>query len=289
MSRVLAVLAVSGVLWAVLSAVPVGALSLKVAPLEYRTELRQGEKKKGFIDVSNPTSQNIVIKTSAQAFRQVDDNGSLQFYDSEQLSAGVLLDLDEFELGPREAVRMYFQLDGTKLPSGDVFGAIFFTTSPATQPDGVAQAVRLGTLLSIVNGTPGARNAEVKSLNTSFIQLSDTITGNYAIKNTGDPAKTTGFYPQVKVGVWPFGEQRTERAKLVFAGRTRQNDVELKAPPFGFYKVSVGYGASEQSRWVFAARPIALIILFVVVFVGVLLLRSYKRHSRSKRRTLQIK
>ena len=99
---------------------PVSAASLKVAPLEYRTTLKQGEKKKGFIDVSNPTKETVRVRTSAQAFRQIDDNGSLQFFDNEQVSAGVLLDLDEFELGPLEAVRMYFILDSTRCVRGDL-------------------------------------------------------------------------------------------------------------------------------------------------------------------------
>lgn len=261
----------------------VSATSLKIAPLKYDTELKKAEKKKGFIDVSNPTSQKLIVKTSVEAFKQTNDEGALSFYENEQVAAGVQLDLDEFELGPREVVRMYFQLDGTKLPAGDVFGAIFFTTSFATQPNGVAQAVRLGTLLSIVNGTPGARDAEVKSLNTSFIQLSDTIKGDYAIKNTGDPAKVTGFYPEVKTTVWPFGEQRTSKGKLVFAGRTRQNDFELKAPVFGLYEVSVSYGDSKQSKWVFVARPIVFIILATVLVALWFLGLQIRKRRRAKR------
>jgi len=263
----------------------VSALSLKVAPLSYDVTLKKGEKLKGVIDISNPTGEKVRVKTSAQAFRQVDDTGSLQFFDHEQVSAGVQLDLDEFELGPREAIRMYFQLDSTKLPSGDVFAAIFFTTEPDKPKTGVGQSVRLGTLLNIVNGTPGARDAEVKSLNTGFIQFDDVIRGSYVIKNTGDPAKTTGFYPEIKLRVLPIGEQRTQTGKLVFAGLTRQNTFELKAPWIGFYRVSAQYEASEQSRWVFVVQPRALVALLGIILVAIVFSHVRRLYTRRKGRS----
>lgn len=263
---------------------PTYAVSLKLAPLEYRTTLRSGEKQKGYVDVSNPTTETLRVKTSAQAFRQVDDNGTLQFYEDEKFSSGVLLDLDEFDLGPHEAVRMYFILDGSKLPMGDVYGAIFFTTTPTKHTDGVGQAVRLGTLLSVVNGTPGQREAKVVSLNTSFIQIGDTVKGSYAIKNTGDPAKATGFYPVVRTSIWPFGEAKTSKGKLIFAGRTRENDFELKTPLVGFYKVSAAFGSSVQSKWIFVIKPVVVITLFVIVLAAWFVLsvrRKWHSHARS--------
>jgi hypothetical protein len=261
----------------------VAAASLKLAPLEYRTTLKQGEKKKGFIDVSNPTKETVRVTTSTQAFRQTDDNGSLQFFDSEQLSAGVKLDLDEFELGPREAVRMYFILDSSRLPSGDVYGAIFFTTAPSTPKTGVGQSVRLGTLLSIVNGTPGQRDAEVTELSLPWLQLSDTVDGRYRIKNIADPKKATGFYPTVQIQAAPFGEAKKQVSKLTFAGITRTNDFTLKTLPLGIYKVSVGYSNSVKTRWVIVASPPALILLAVVSIVATIGLRII-RTSRKKRR-----
>lgn len=263
---------------------PTHASGLKLAPLEYRTTLKSGEKQRGFVDVSNPTKETLRVTVSTQAFRQIDDNGALEFFDDEQVSSGILLDLDEFDLGPREAVRMYFVLDGTKLPTGDAYGAIFFTTAPARYRDsGIGQSLRLGTLLSITNGTPGARSAKVKRLEVPFVQLGDVIRGSYSIENTSDPKKATGFYPTTKLRVWPFGEEQRERGKLVFAGRTRQNDLEVQAPVFGIYRVSVAYGASEQSAWVFVARPLIILVLAgaaIVVGFVVLLRRRRKRRTR---------
>lgn len=258
---------------------PAGAVGLKVAPLEYRTSLKQGEKKKGFIDVSNPTDQKLIVKTSAQAFKQVDDQGTLQFYDDEQIGAGFILDLDEFELGPREAVRMYFLLDSTRLPSGDVYGAIFFTTSPTKATAGVGQAIKLGTVISIVNGTPGARQAAITNLEVPFLNLSNEIHGSYSVKNIADPTRATGFYPQVRLGAAPFGETKEVSGKLVFAGRTRSSDFSLTLPPIGIYQISASYGDSAQKRWVLVMKPSVLIIIALLVVGGVVVRRLIRKRS----------
>lgn len=259
-----------------------GATGLKVAPLEYRTTLKKGETKKGFIDASNPTDQTVRIKTSAQAFRQVDDSGSLQFFDHEQIRTGIQLDLDEFELGPREAVRMYFQLDGSKLPSGDVFAAIFFTTEPTKPSVDVGQSIRLGTLFSIVNGTPGPREAEITNLTVPWLQLSDTISGSYSIKNTADPNQATGFYPTVQLQAAPLGEAKKQTGKLIFAGITRTNEFSLKVFPLGIYQVSAGYMGSKQSSWVVVASPVAMLVVAVIVILGIVAGRyAWKQRARS--------
>ncbi len=69
---------------------PTSALSLKLQPLLYNDILKKGEQKKGFIDISNPTGQTLQLRSSVQAFRQVDNTGTLEFYENEQVSAGAL-------------------------------------------------------------------------------------------------------------------------------------------------------------------------------------------------------
>ena len=266
------------------AATPVYAAGLKLAPLEYRTTLSSGEKQKGFVDVSNPTKETLRVTVSTQAFRQTDDTGSLEFFDDEQVSSGILLDLDEFDLGPREAIRMYFVLDSTRLPTGDVYGAIFMTTTSAkSQVSNVGQSVRLGTLLSIVNGTPGERSAELQSLNVPFLQIGDTVKGSYSIKNTGNSDKATGFYPVVNLKLWPLGKEQAQKGKLVFADRTRQNDFETPAPLIGFYKVTASYGASEKAGWVFVVRPFILLICGALVVILAFLLATLRYRKRSHR------
>lgn len=256
------------------------AQGLKIAPLEYRTNIAKGDRQKGYIDISNPTDKKVTVATSVQAFRQIDNQGTLQFYDDDQVASGVLLDLDDFELGPKEAVRMYFLLDSTKLPTGDVFAAIFFTTQTAGNGAGVGQAVKLGTVLSIVNGTPGSRSAQITGLSLPGLVLGDEVRGTYSIKNTADPRRTTGFYPQVRVSSFPFGQSKETPGKLLFAGRTRTNEFTLNLPPLGIYKVETVYGASSQSRWVVVAQPFALLVL-ALVGVAVFIMRRYQRRLRA--------
>lgn len=246
----------------------VSALGLKVAPLDYTVSLKKGEKQKGFIDLSNPTGVTMRVKTSVQAFRQTDDRGSLTFFDSEHISVGVKPDLDEFELGPHEAVRMYFLVDGTKLPEGDLFAAIFFTTQPAKQGAGVTELVRLGTLLNITNVTPGQREAEIVDLSVPFIQFGGDIKGTYRVRNTGDPEKSTGFYPTVVLAVEPFYQEVVQRARLVFAGRTRENSFEIPSSRLGFYKVSASHGDSTKAEWILVIDGVSLVILGLVAGIG---------------------
>lgn len=257
-----------------------------MAPLDYRTTLTSGEVKKGFVDISNPDNQTVRVRTSVQAFRQTNNDGVLEFYDSGQLKAGVKLDLDEFDLGPHEAVRMYFLLDGKKLPSGDVFGAIFATTEPQGSENGVGQTVRLGTLLSITNGTPSDRQATITKLSVPWLKLGDTINGSYDIKNTADKNKATGFYPTVRISAAPLGGHIDQQGKLTFAGITRTNNFQLKIFPLGLFRVSASYQGQSVSHWVLVVSPGALVILFVILLVLFAAHRLYKR--RSRRRSLRL-
>ncbi|HRJ06711.1 MAG TPA: hypothetical protein PK096_01875 [Candidatus Saccharibacteria bacterium] len=288
MIRIFIALFTAVVLSTVFNQLPAAALSLKVAPLEYRTELSKGEKKKGFIDVSNPTGQTVVVRTSAEGFKQIDDNGSLTFFKSEQIQAGVKLDLKEFTLGPRQALRMYFILDGTKLPPGDVFGAIFFTTTPAKATTGVGQSVRLGTILSVVNGTPGERKADVTSLSVPFLQLDETISGTYSIKNTGDPAKASGFYPEVTVSSWPGGQPKKITGSLVFAGRERENSLRQQLG-VGIHRIEVAYGDSKQASWVIAITPWMLVGLTLVLLIVSIELWLFKKRRKIVNKAAQKK
>lgn len=264
----------------VMPAGDVHAIGLKVAPLEYRTTLKEGERKKGFIDISNPSSQTVRVRTSVQAFQQIDDDGGLRFYDEGRITAGIRPELKEFELGARQAIRMYFTVDGTKLPSGDVYAAIFFTTDPRTPTNGVGQSVRLGTLLSVVNRTPGERTAVIAALDVPFFQADSRIKGSYSIRNTG---KTGGFYPEVKIETWPAGARDRQVGSLVFAGRTRQNQFTLSVSP-GIHRLTVGYGESSQSRWVVMLPAWLLLLLGVLVLAGVTEFGLWYRRKRKSRR-----
>lgn len=242
-------------LFTLVTGTPAAALSLKTQPLLYDASLAEGEKKKGFIDISNPSSATIRLKTSVQAFRQVDDDGNLAFYDDEQVAAGIIPDLAEFDLGPRQVMRMYFLLDGTKLPHGDVFASLFVTTTGDPLP-GTTQSVRVGTLFTVTNGTAASRHAQITQLQTNFFQFGDQITGSYRIKNTDDPAKKTGFRPQVAIRLEPWGAEKTDQSALTLAGVTRTNNFSIGDNTLGVYKLSVQYQDSKREQLVFVATGV---------------------------------
>jgi hypothetical protein len=259
------------------------ALGLKAAPLEYKTTLKKNERQVGIIDVSNPMGQTVHVRTSVQAFRQIDNNGGLQFYDDERTASGIKTDLGQFDLGPREALRMSFTIDGAKLPEGDVFAAIFFTTDLAVPRSGVGQLVRVGTILSIVNKTPGSRAAEITGFNAAFLQLSDTTRGTYKVKNTGPT--NGGFYPVVKVSAWPVGKTKDVQSSLVFGGRERQNDFQYPSG-YGIHLIEVGYGNSKKSQWVVTIAPWMLIAtIMIILIIGIEILLYKRRHKFARQKT----
>lgn len=255
------------------------AASLRVQPLSYEETLQKGEKKKGFIDVTNPTAQTVNLKTSVQGFRQIDNEGSLQLYNSEQITAGIIPDLKQFSLKAGQTMRLVFLVDGTKLPEGDVFAALMVTNAP-DQTGNMAQAVQVGTLLLLENVTPGARQAEVTELSVPFFQFGNTVTGSYKVKNTAPSDSASGFKPKVKLSLNPFSLSKEQTSTLIFAGRERSNQFELSTQRLGFYRVSASFGNSTQSKWVFIASPLWLggaVLLLAVA--GGLLLRRKRQNS----------
>ena len=264
-----------------------GALSLKIAPLEYTTELKKGDVKKGYIDISNPDAKSAKVALSVQAFRQTDNQGSLEFYDSEQLLAGVKLDFDTITLRAGEAMRVYFLLDGTKLPSGDVFGAIMASTVP-DKSAGTAQAVSVGTLLMIQNGTPVAHTATIDSLSARWLQIGDAITARFAVTNPEAQKKSTGFSPQITVALRPY-QVKGVQGPLLFAGRTRTVDFRQSGDYFGPMLLDVHYENSSRTQLIFAVtgywRWLAPLSIAVVLATSVAIVHRKKssRHFARKK------
>lgn len=251
----------------------VSAQSLKIAPLIYDdATLGKGEVKKGFVDISNPESTKNTVALQVKAFRQIDDEGGLEFYASEQVAAGVKLDFDRVTLEPRGAMRVYFVLDGAKLPQGDVFAAVLASTIP----DGTAaaaQSVSVGTLLVIQNGTPSSHQADITSFTTSWLQIGDGLSAAMKLHNPADPKSATGFFPSVRVAIQPYGAT-TVKGPLLFAGRTRSVEYRQNGDYFGLIYLKASSGSSEKGQIVFAItgywRWLAPIIAAVVIMILVL-------------------
>ncbi len=248
---------------------PVSALSLKIAPHSYEASLGKGEVKKGFVDVSNPEYRSVKVRFAVQAFRQAADDGSLQFYDSEQLRAGVKLDYETMTLGPREAYRVYFILDGSKLPEGDVFGAIFATTVPEGAGS-AEQAVRVGTLLLLQNGTPSAHEAHVVGFRAGWLQVGEGLWATIKLKNPAPENAATGFKPKITFASQPYGSKIVD-GPLLFAGRTREVQYTQPGNYFGPMYLKASVGESSRGHVVFAItgywRWLAPVLLVVALAV----------------------
>lgn len=228
----------------------VGAESLRIQPLQYQTELKKGERKKGHIDVTNPSSEPVLAKFYVEAFRQVDDKGNLSFFKSEQIEKGLLLDYDSVTIGAHQTLRLFFIADGTKLPTGDVFGVIFAETQPAT-PTGANTTVRVGSLVQLTNQTPGPRKTEITALSVPFFQIGNTLQGTMKLKNPAPKDSATGFSPMIDINVAPWGGSLQRQGPLIFAGNTRAVDFDLPSNAFGFYEVSVQANNARGTASVF--------------------------------------
>lgn len=272
--------------WAGLSVVfspVVGAV--KVAPLTYNIQLTNGQKKKGFVDVTNTEPVKTTFTFTVQAFKQINAQGDLQFYDDARTQAGIVLDYTTFEIEPDQTLRLAFVADSTKLLPGDSFGAIFATAAPKGGPS--TTAVRVGTILTIQNGTPAEHKAEVTNIAVPFFQIGDAIKGSYGVRNTSDPQKSAGFMPKVDVSIDPFHAVTSNQSSLVFAGIERQNNFSIQTNRFGFYKVAAAFGDSKKEAWVFVATPLALFVSVTAVglatFVAIALIKRFRSPQRGAR------
>lgn len=264
------------------------AESVRITPLEYRTELKSGERKKGFVDITNPSNESVNLKLYVNGFSQVDNKGNLTFFNNEQLSKGLLLDYDSTTLEAQQTLRLYFIADGTKLPPGDVFGVIFAETDPGDKP-GATTSVRVGTLVMITNGTPGPRQAEISQLDVPFWQLGSDLSGEVTVRNTAAKGAATGFFPEISVESMPWGAKSTFTGPLIFAGNARTSDFAVPSNQFGLYTIKVKANNSEATKVVFLMtgwwRVIAPVVCVLVAGAAVVTIKfRLWRKLRFKRR-----
>lgn len=259
--------------------------TLGLQPLQYTETLNKGERKQAFIDVTNPSSQPVVVQFDVQAFKQIDDKGNLSFYEDTRMSDGILLDYQEKEIPAKKTLRLFFVVDGARLPSGDIFAAIFARTKPDEKA--LTPSVRIGTLVILTNGTPSARQAEVTSFTTPLFHFDDSITGEIKIKNTAPANTSSGFSPKVDVRMWPFGLAKSVQGPLIFAGNTRTVKLSEPGNYFGIYKISVSFDTSTKDRWVILAtgvwRWIAPVVSMVVI-AGFITYKFYIKPRQSSAR-----
>ncbi len=255
-----------------------GSTSLQVAPLQYEAKLESGKVSTGFIDVANPTGTTITIQSSVRGFKQTGTDGGLEFFDDPILAAAIKPGLTEFALGPREAVRVVFSVDATKLPQGGVYAAIFFNTAPPRESAShsyIAEIANIGTLLLLTNGEGSTHQGQVQGLMLKHWQWGSSLEGAFSFTNTDHTAQPVGFKPQLNVRVMPWGHRQDTETGFVLPGTTRQFSFTRPGAYFGLLTVTVADAdtGTHTTSWVLActgwcrwAVPVVIVALGYMVY-----------------------
>lgn len=261
------------------------APAIGLQPLQYVETLQKSERKKAFIDVTNPSPEPVTVQFSVQGFKQIDEEGTLSFYDDPLISRGVLLDYQEKEIPAKKMLRLFFIVDGTKLPSGDVFAAIFARTKG---DEGVlVSSVRVGTLLILTNGTPGVRRASIESISTPFLHLGNSVRGEIKIRNTASADTASGFFPKITINMWPFGPTKTIAGPLVYAGNSRVVSFDQPGSQLGIYKLTASYEDSSKAQWIFVVTGIWRWILLTILTAGFIIIFGWISAKKRRRNNVR--
>lgn len=263
---------------------------LQVRPLLYKEKLENGQAKHGAIDIANGADTAAEYELTVKLFRQVSDSGALEFYDKPDAIEGIHLDATRIELKPKDAARITFSVDGSKLPAGDIFAVILVKTVHTTTPQAIVPAVQVGTLLILQNGAPGPRAAVISDLTVTQIQTGDAIKGTATIKNPAPADAATGFFPKMQVRLEPWGASTQFDGPLVFAGRSRTFDFSVPSSQFGLYKMTVTANNTSASRYVFLVTgkwriiaPLLAVIVVGLVLLGIIITKIIRKRRRAKK------
>ncbi len=266
------------------AAAPAAATSLQIAPLLIKTSLAKGEYKKGYVDVSNPLATAATVYLQVNSFVQADDDGRLNYLSDEQIQAGVKLDLTEVVLPPRGTLRVYYQLDSSKLKTGDNCIVIFASSSPVTKDIQTLPGVRVGALLYVENATLSKREAVVEDLSAPLWQIGEGIEARFKVRNTAESGQATGFFPPLTMQYGGYAEQKRE-GPLVFAGRSREVTYRQAGDFIGVRWLRVATGSSQQQVPVIAVtgywRWLAP-LLGIGVGMAIVVIVAYLRRKRRK-------
>jgi hypothetical protein len=145
--------------------------------------------------------------------------------------------------------------------------------------------------LILTNGTPGARQAEVVKLDASWLQTGADINGKINIKNIAPADTASGFFPDITIGLWPFGQTTSVKGPLVFAGNTREMKFALPSNQLGVYKLTASYGETKRSQWMLVVTGFWRWVVLVLVAIlpasifGAIKYTRYQRRRKKERRS----
>ncbi len=244
---------------------------LQVNPLEYQSTLKGTDIESGFIDVANPGDTSINVVSNVEGFRQADLAGDLAFFNSTPLNQGIVVGLPQFSLGPRQAIRVSFSVDPSRLPKGGVYAVIFFRTVPPNQSSSssfIAESANVGTLLLLQNG-PAQKTGRIKQLNLGFWQLGSGISGSGEYGNTGGDT-AAAVKPVITSHVWPWGRATRFTGPLVLPGSTRAFSFSRPGSYAGLLPVTLidPTTGAATTRWVVACTGGYAFALLIAVILA---------------------
>jgi hypothetical protein len=261
------------------------APGLQLTPLQYEDTLG-GKVKNGHIDVANPTDTTLTIDTSVRGFNQHGTGGDLRFFDDPELTTAIKVDLSSFELGPRQAVRVLFSIDPSKLSKGGVYAAIFFRTRSSEQSSTssyVSQSANVGTLLILNNDGPATPVGGLTQLSFPLWQFGRDLHGAATVANTSSAHGGVAFRPGLDAHIFPWGRPVKQTTGLVLPGASRQFTIQRSGSFFGLLPVTVADAATHSSRnaWVVACTGFYawLILVLALAALILLVLRLLRRHQ----------
>ena len=264
---------------------PVGAESLSLSPLEYKETLKPGDKKKGYIDIVNPEPSPVTVRFAVRRFEQVNDTGGIDFFEDEKLARGILLDLEEIDLGPHEGARVYFLIDSNTLPTGDVFAAIMARSIVRSSTAGTSPTVEVGTLMMLTNGKAPEHHAAIKSIDAPWLQVGNTLEAAFTVANKDSPkGEAIGFSPSILVEAWPYGSKKVD-GPLLFAGRSRVVSYEQPGNYVGPIRLTVTATGQSETRWLFAVTGYWRVVLPLALglIAGIVIAIRYLRRGHRNR------
>lgn len=263
------------------------AAGLQIAPIEYRQDINGGIKK-GAVDITNMSGETRQVTIEVRAFRQIDNSGTLTFYDDPTIKQAITPDLNKFTLKPYTTEHMYFLVDGTKLPHTMIFASILAEASPEKASYNITPLLRVGTLLIINNGASDpVKEGQISQWHVPFLQVGNAVHGEFSFKNTEQGDGATGFFPKFKLSV--AGNVKQIDGSLVFPGIDRKHDFAVEGSRIGLFNLKLTSDAKTSAsqwilvltgywRWLFPLIILALAI--VLYYMKRFLPTAHRKHSK---------
>lgn len=267
------------------------ANGVQIAPLEYQTSL-DGLVKKGSVDISNPSGYAQRVTIQVQAFKQIDSQGTLKFYNNSLISAGITPDYKSFNLKPDESIHLFFELNGKKLPKKQIFAALLAQAKPIKASYNITPVLRVGTLLILRNGNGDpAKQGQISDWHVSLFQFGDAVTGTFKFENSETGPNASGYFPNFKVQLG--GASKSFSGNLLFPGIKRKQSFRLDGSHIGIHKLKLTSDAKAGAdQWVIVLTgywrwllPIIIVLAIGLIVLAVRLLKAKpihisKRHKR---------